>query len=418
VDGLHTQDQRAGPGGRARRAAITAWAAILSGFFGLVFVATTALSIGTWLTDPGYTETNPVVDLGFFALGAVLIGAGFAMQLRAPEGNIAGVQQAVVALLALGVAGLIGGRIEPLTGAVVFLAATAVLVALHPARREFLKPGAGLSGPLAALALLAAVPAAGFASTMLRLARRAGPSCFLGRCAHGDRFAEMVALVGAVVLVGLLASLRTRGWRVSAWSAAVAAVIVGAASFALPDAPGSLGQGWGTVAVAWGVLFAAVAAWEARRGQRGGRRVLIEGEIDIDRPVEEVFDLVADERNEPRYNPRMRRAEKITEGPIGVGTRYRAETVSMGRAAPMVIEVTDYDRPRLLASMTHLSSMEIRYTLTFEAAPEGTRMRWSGDLEPRGILKLMGPLVALMGRRQERRIWTALKHFLEAGEST
>jgi hypothetical protein len=32
------------------------------------------------------------------------------------------------------------------------------------------------------------------------------------------------------------------------------------------------------------------------------------------------FDLVADERNEPRYNPRMWRAEKITEGPIGVGT--------------------------------------------------------------------------------------------------
>jgi Polyketide cyclase / dehydrase and lipid transport len=90
----------------------------------------------------------------------------------------------------------------------------------------------------------------------------------------------------------------------------------------------------------------------------------------------------------------------------------------MGRAVPMVIEVTEYDRPRLLASTTHLSSMEIRYTLTFEAVPEGTRMRWSGDLEPRGILKLMGPLVALMGRRQERRIWTALKHFLEAGEST
>jgi hypothetical protein len=31
----------------------------------------------------------------------------------------------------------------------------------------------------------------------------------------------------------------------------------------------------------------------------------IEGEIVIDRPVEEVFDVVADERNEPRYNPRL-----------------------------------------------------------------------------------------------------------------
>ena len=31
--------------------------------------------------------------------------------------------------------------------------------------------------------------------------------------------------------------------------------------------------------------------------------VRIEGEIVIKRPVEEVFDFVADERNEPRYNP-------------------------------------------------------------------------------------------------------------------
>jgi len=60
-------------------------------------------------------------------------------------------------------------------------------------------------------------------------------------------------------------------------------------------------------------------------------RVRIDGQIVINRPVEEVFDFVADERNEPRYNARMRRAEQISEGPIGLGTRYRAELVSMGR---------------------------------------------------------------------------------------
>jgi hypothetical protein len=52
--------------------------------------------------------------------------------------------------------------------------------------------------------------------------------------------------------------------------------------------------------------------------------VHIEGEIFIDRPVEEVFDFVADERNEPRYNTQMHRAEKISEGPIGPGTQYHA----------------------------------------------------------------------------------------------
>ena len=37
----------------------------------------------------------------------------------------------------------------------------------------------------------------------------------------------------------------------------------------------------------------------------------IEGEIIIARPAAQVFDFAADQRNEPRYNPRMARAEKV-----------------------------------------------------------------------------------------------------------
>jgi hypothetical protein len=44
-----------------------------------------------------------------------------------------------------------------------------------------------------------------------------------------------------------------------------------------------------------------------------------EGEIVINRPVDEVFDFVAGERNEPQYNSRMPRAEAISPGPIGGG---------------------------------------------------------------------------------------------------
>jgi hypothetical protein len=59
----------------------------------------------------------------------------------------------------------------------------------------------------------------------------------------------------------------------------------------------------------------------------------IAGEIVINRPIDVVFDFVADERNEPRYNPRLRRVEQTTPGPIGRGTRFRAETTAtMGRS--------------------------------------------------------------------------------------
>jgi hypothetical protein len=117
----------------------------------------------------------------------------------------------------------------------------------------------------------------------------------------------------------------------------------------------------------------------------------IQGEITINRPVEEVFDFVADERNEPRYNPRMLRVEKVSPGPVGLGSRFRAMMQSRPRPVEMTILWTGYERPRRLASTTQLSTMDIRGALTFDPAPAGTRMRWSWQVQPRGLLKLMTP---------------------------
>jgi hypothetical protein len=243
-----------------------AWAAILSLLLGLTFIGVTILTLGLWLAHRN-PATTPVTDLGFFALGAI-ITTGLIVQLRAPERHIAGLQQAVIGLIALGVAGLIGGRVEPLTGAGLFLAATALLVALHPARRAFFMVGPRPSATLAALALLAAPPAIAYAAMMLDQARQAGPSCFLGRCAAGDRFAEMAAVAIAIVAIGLLAAARPEGWRVTAWSAGTGAVLVGAASLVWPELPGTLGQTAGALAVLWGVLFVAVAEEERHAGVR------------------------------------------------------------------------------------------------------------------------------------------------------
>jgi uncharacterized protein YndB with AHSA1/START domain len=140
----------------------------------------------------------------------------------------------------------------------------------------------------------------------------------------------------------------------------------------------------------------------------------IDGEIVIDRPIDVVFDYVADQSNEPQYNPQMVRAEKITAGPVGAGTNFRSAVASGGRIAEMLIEITGYDRPRRLASTTTMQQADISYTLTFEPATPGTRMRWSGQVRPKGVFKLLGPLITWMGRHQEQRIWTSLKQHLEA----
>jgi hypothetical protein len=178
---------------------LTVWAATVTVLVGLLLTGMTGVIVALWATEPAYTHTNPVVDLGFFALGGILVTVGFASQISAR--TVAGLQQAILALVALAVAGLLGGRIEPFIGALLLLVAAAPLVVLHPARWQLLAAGAGVSRALAALGAAAAAPAFIYAAGMLDRARDAGPSCFLGQCVQGDRFAEIAALAVAVVLV-------------------------------------------------------------------------------------------------------------------------------------------------------------------------------------------------------------------------
>jgi hypothetical protein len=141
---------------------------------------------------------------------------------------------------------------------------------------------------------------------------------------------------------------------------------------------------------------------------------LIEGEILLGRPVDVVFDYVADQSNEPQYNPQMVRAEKITAGPVGKGTQFRSAVAFRGHTAEMLVECTGYDWPVLFATTTTMAQADITYTLTFEPAPAGTRMCWSGQVQPKRAFRLLGPVITWLGRRQEQQIWAALKQRLEA----
>lgn len=72
------------------------------------------------------------------------------------------------------------------------------------------------------------------------------------------------------------------------------------------------------------------------------------------------------------------------------------------------------NEPPRLGSMTRSAMMDTEGALTFDALPGGTRMRWSWDLRPRGLFRLIMPLVGLLGRRQERAIWGESQRLLES----
>lgn len=85
----------------------------------------------------------------------------------------------------------------------------------------------------------------------------------------------------------------------------------------------------------------------------------------------------------------------------------------MGRPAEMTIEFTQFERPRRLASVTTMDSMDIEGALTFDPIPPGTRMRWSWELRPRGATRFLAPMIARAGKHQEQEIWSGLKRYVE-----
>jgi hypothetical protein len=133
--------------------------------------------------------------------------------------------------------------------------------------------------------------------------------------------------------------------------------------------------------------------------------------IRIEAPLAEVFDAAADSRNEPSFNPAMTQVELLTPEPVGLGSRFRAR---MGKAGmDMLVELTEFERPHRLGSVTTSSMMETSGTLSFTADVEATVMAWDWQICPRGWFRLFGPLVGPLGGRMERSIWAGLKQQLE-----
>jgi Polyketide cyclase / dehydrase and lipid transport len=139
----------------------------------------------------------------------------------------------------------------------------------------------------------------------------------------------------------------------------------------------------------------------------------IVGRTFFNRPVEDLFDFLADPRNESLYNPVVLSAEKTTSGPIGVGTRFVQRARSFGQVGNVDIEVISYSRPDHLGFAIRSAGMNVLGELTFSPQSAGCVVAWTWDLRPRGPWTLLGPLFGLAGSRLEHRVWREMKVYVD-----
>ncbi|MGA7273005.1 MAG: SRPBCC family protein [Acidimicrobiia bacterium] len=138
-------------------------------------------------------------------------------------------------------------------------------------------------------------------------------------------------------------------------------------------------------------------------------------EENVDRTPAEVFDFCSDLTNEARWNPDMEHVEKVTDGPVGVGTRFEAKWT---RTRPVVVEVVGFDRPEKWETRSKSGGLEITVRGTLSEAGGGTRIQTHLAVRAKGLARLYAPLAVLAMRRGEPGNLRAIKKVLEATSSS
>jgi uncharacterized protein YndB with AHSA1/START domain len=102
--------------------------------------------------------------------------------------------------------------------------------------------------------------------------------------------------------------------------------------------------------------------------------------VDVQEAPGRVFDLMADARNEPKWNSQVSSTDLISGEPIGPGSRFT--TVNRGQTYTAVI--TEYERPHRLTFEVTGRAMTIIGSMWFTGTPDATQLKAEFNMQPKG----------------------------------
>lgn len=140
-----------------------------------------------------------------------------------------------------------------------------------------------------------------------------------------------------------------------------------------------------------------------------------EKSVFINRPQQEVFDFVTDLSNDPKWQNRIESVERLSDGPIGVGSTWRYVTHLLGRKNEVDIQMASYDPPRQSRVKAVSGSIPFENTHTFQAQEGGTLLTFTGQAEIGGFFKMAEGLAGKQIEKQMESDAAVLKKLLEAG---
>lgn len=119
-------------------------------------------------------------------------------------------------------------------------------------------------------------------------------------------------------------------------------------------------------------------------------------------PATEIFDLVVDLRHLPEWDPMFERAERLDDGPLGVGSRFQVHGSVPGRDFELEMEIVEYDRPNRALIRGHGEGIETVEDVTVRTTEDGTELTYRSAFEtslPAAVDAAAKPAFVVAGKR-------------------
>ena len=139
----------------------------------------------------------------------------------------------------------------------------------------------------------------------------------------------------------------------------------------------------------------------------------MEGSININRTVEEVFAYVTDVANLAKWDRQAGQSVQTSEGPVGLGTTYRGSYEVLGKAMDWTSEITEYEPNRKVVQKIDMGPTVMTMGWLLEPAESGTRFTISSEGYMSGLAKLAGPVLDRTMKKQMEDNLARLKAVLE-----
>jgi hypothetical protein len=119
----------------------------------------------------------------------------------------------------------------------------------------------------------------------------------------------------------------------------------------------------------------------------------------INKPVEEVFDLLADAGSWAEWNPTILSSRWVDDPPHGNGARFEWGLRGLGK---VVQELGEFKPPVQLRILTDLKQCTGGHRFRLTANGDATRLDHELEITPIGIFRLFAPMMVMNGRRNLR----------------